>query len=46
MTEACTLDLPTCIDDYAECNGTVCTCISGFIWNGSVCGKNKLFTHA
>ena len=39
VTEDCTNTVNTCVDDNAECNGTVCTCLSGYIWNGSICGN-------
>ncbi|XP_060560578.1 fibropellin-1-like [Ruditapes philippinarum] len=40
--DACTTSLNTCIDDYAECNGTICNCIAGYNWNGSRCNGNSL----
>ncbi|XP_053406285.1 neurogenic locus notch homolog protein 1-like [Mercenaria mercenaria] len=41
VTEVCTTANPTCIDNNAECNGTVCDCVDGFYWNGSKCvGEN------
>ncbi|XP_060553466.1 neurogenic locus notch homolog protein 1-like, partial [Ruditapes philippinarum] len=35
--DSCTSSLSTCIDDNAECNGTVCTCIENYVWNGTFC---------
>lgn len=40
VTDPCTTVIDTCVDNYAECNGTICDCISGFIWNGTICGKD------
>ncbi|XP_053405040.1 neurogenic locus notch homolog protein 1-like [Mercenaria mercenaria] len=37
VTEPCTSALDTCVDKYAACNGTICDCIPGFVWNGSKC---------
>lgn len=39
VTEKCTTVLDTCIDNYANCNGSICDCIHDFTWNGSFCGK-------
>jgi hypothetical protein len=38
--DACRPNLDTCIDDNAECNGTVCDCKAGFNHNGTICGKS------
>lgn len=37
VTEPCTSSLDTCVDSYADCNGTICDCMSGFTWNGALC---------
>ena len=37
--DSCTTSLDTCIDDNAGCNGTVCDCLPGFTYNGSICSK-------
>ena len=37
--DPCTTDLDTCIDNYAHCNGTICDCMPGYAWNGSLCGN-------
>ena len=39
VTESCLSILDTCTDDFAACNGTVCDCIEGYTYNGSICGK-------
>lgn len=43
VTEPCTSNPDTCTDSNANCNGTVCDCISGFAWNGSLCGNIYIF---
>lgn len=39
VDDSCTTLHDTCIDDYAECSAGTCTCISGFTWNGLICGN-------
>jgi hypothetical protein len=39
VTDICSSVVDTCIDDHAECNGTICNCIDMFKWNGTQCGK-------
>jgi hypothetical protein len=34
--------LTTCVDCYAFCNGSICDCVDGFTWNGTLCGKQNL----
>lgn len=39
VTERCLQRLDTCVDNWAVCNGTVCVCVEGFTWTGTICGK-------
>ena len=39
VTEICSTVVNTCVDDNAECNGTICNCLPKYVWNGTHCGN-------
>ena len=38
----CTTNRDTCTDDNAGCNGTICDCNDGFLWDGMICGNEEI----